>query len=263
MLKRSGRTVIGLIAGIRWEGVDSRALTYSHEPCYVRAPVSTPTTQLAERPLPTPAPDRSTDVIRPYLHHVQLKTTRLDEMVEWYSNALGLVICHRGSGAAWLTNDDANHRLALLTAPGLRDDPDQLEHAGLHHTAWEYSTLDDLLATYRRLKAAEILPHRTVNHGPITSFYYADPDGNSVELQVDNYGDWRESARFFGSDAFRRDPFGPGVDPERLLAERAAGVDPIELSRRSYAGEFPVSRPNDRRLPTSGLADVDTGSPHA
>ena len=25
------------------------------------------------------------------------------------------------------------------------------------------------------------------------SYYYADPDGNNVELQVDNFGDWEKS----------------------------------------------------------------------
>jgi catechol-2,3-dioxygenase len=40
--------------------------------------------------------------------------------------------------------------------------------------------------TYTRLKALDITPHFTVDHGMTTSFYYVDPDGNSVELQCDN-----------------------------------------------------------------------------
>ncbi len=191
-----------------------------------------------------PAPS----VARPLFHHVQLKTTRLDEMVAWYSSLLGLIVCHRGSGAAWLTNDEANHRLAIVSTPNLRPDPDHLSHAGLHHTAWEYGSLDELLETYVRMRDQGQLPHRTVNHGPITSFYYEDPDGNSVELQNDNFGDWSESVQFFRSDSFQRDPFGPGVEPEALLAARAAGSTPRELAERSYAGEFPVTRPNDRRI---------------
>ena len=210
------------------------------------------TAQLTDRPEPclVAAADSGAPAAsqRPLLHHVQLKTTRLDEMIEWYVGLLGLVISYQGSGAAWLANDDANHRIALVSTPKLTDDPDKLSHTGLHHTAWEYGTLDDLLATYVRLRDAGELPHRTVNHGPITSFYYADPDGNSVELQVDNFADWRESIKFFGSEAFERDPFGPGVDPEALLAEREAGTDPQVLAQRSYAGEFPVTRPNDRRV---------------
>ena len=186
---------------------------------------------------------------RPLLHHVQLKTRQPEEMAAWYAAALSMVVSHRGSGAVWLTNDDANHRLAFLSTPKLEDDPDQIKHVGMHHTGWEFSTLDDLLATYVRLRDAGHLPHRTVNHGPITSFYYLDPDDNSVELQVDNYNDWRESVKFMASEAFAKDPFGPGVDPEALIAQRDAGVEPDELVRRSYAGEFPTTRPNDRRIP--------------
>lgn len=185
---------------------------------------------------------------RPLLHHVQLKTTRLDEMIEWYGFVLGMVVAHKGSGAAWLTNDDANHRLALVSTPNLADDPDKLRHAGLHHTAWEYATVDELFVCYERLKARDLLPHRTVNHGPILSFYYTDPDGNSVELQVDNYGDWATSAKFFRTPEFERDPFGPGVDPDKLIAARRDGASRDELHRRSYAGELPNERPNDRRV---------------
>ncbi|HEY2715337.1 MAG TPA: VOC family protein [Solirubrobacterales bacterium] len=202
-----------------------------------------PTTQIADRPEPTFAR------ARPALHHVQLKTARLAEMIDWYVEAVGLIVTYRCDRAAWLSNDDANHRLAILATPGLRDDPDKVGHVGLHHTAWEFPTLDGLLELYERLKAAGTLPHRTVNHGPTTSFYYLDPDGNSVEMQVDNFGDWRRSIEFFRSEDFDRDPFGPGVDPEALVRERANGVDPGELARRSYAGEFPVARPNDRRIP--------------
>jgi catechol 2,3-dioxygenase-like lactoylglutathione lyase family enzyme len=189
-------------------------------------------------------------VYRPILHHVQLKTSRMDEMIEWYTTVVGLVVCFKGMGGAWLTNDDANHRIALLTTPEISEDPDKLMHAGMHHTAWEYSDVDQLFATYERLRDMGIMPHRTVDHGPILSFYYLDPEGNSVELQVDNYGDWRESARFFESDDFARDPYGPGVDPEALIAARRRGATRWELHRRCYAGEFPNSRPNDRRLPT-------------
>jgi catechol 2,3-dioxygenase len=221
-------------------------LTVNHDVSSV-AEMEEGTVQLAERRPPSYSGEPRAPH-RPLLHHVQLKTTRLDEMIEWYGRVAGMVVAHKGSGAAWLTNDDANHRLALVSTPKLRDDPDRLSHAGLHHTAWEYATVDELFACYERLKAHGILPHRTVNHGPILSFYYEDPDGNSVELQVDNYGDWVTSAGFFGTPEFDADPFGPGVDPEKLIAARRAGASRDDLHRRGYAGEFPNERPNDRRV---------------
>ena len=101
---------------------------------------------------------------------------------------------HIGSEGAWRSNDQAKHRLALLTAPALRDDPDKLTHTGMHHIGFEYGSLDALLDTYERLKAEGHTPHACLDHGMTTSFYSVDPDGNSVELQSDNFGgDWAQS----------------------------------------------------------------------
>ena len=58
------------------------------------------------------------------LHHVTFKTKRLQEMNDWYGTVVGTTVIHRFEGGAWLTNDDANHRIALLTMPGLVEDSD-------------------------------------------------------------------------------------------------------------------------------------------
>ena len=54
---------------------------------------------------------------RPVLHHVNLKTTRLQEMIDWYATVVGLTTVFQFPGGAWLTDDAANHRLALLPRP--------------------------------------------------------------------------------------------------------------------------------------------------
>jgi catechol 2,3-dioxygenase len=89
----------------------------------------------------------------PTLHHVNLKTTRMQEMIDWYTIITGMTVQHQFPGGAWLTNDGANHRLALLTLPQLSDDPDKLRHTGIHHLAFEHGSIDDLLDSYLRLKA--------------------------------------------------------------------------------------------------------------
>ena len=38
------------------------------------------------------------------------------------------------------------------------------------------------------------------------------------------------------------------VDPEKMIAARAAGMSVDELHRRAYAGEFPPSKPMDPRV---------------
>ncbi|MBA3947995.1 MAG: VOC family protein [Herpetosiphonaceae bacterium] len=189
-------------------------------------------------------------IIRPTLHHFNLKTTRLQEMIAWYITVVGMASNYQFPGGAWLTNDEANHRLALLTSPQLSEDPDKLMHTGIHHSAFEYATMGDLLDTYSRLKALGIEPHACLDHGMTTSFYYEDPDGNSVELQSDNFGTWQESSAWMRtSPQFAADPIGMPVDPDRMVAVRQTGASFAELHQRAYAGEFKPAGPLDLHVP--------------
>lgn len=187
---------------------------------------------------------------RPKLHHVNLKTTRLQEMIDWYGKVIGTEVLHQFEGGAWLTNDEANQRIAMLSMPSLSDDPEKLVHAGMHHTAFEYDSIDGLLDAYTRLKAEGIEPHAGLDHGLTTSFYYADPDGNSVELQYDNFGDWAKSTEFIRtSPDFAADPIGKTVDPEKMVEARNAGATAKEIHARAYAGEWPM-QDYDLRVPS-------------
>ncbi len=189
-------------------------------------------------------------ISRPILHHINLKTRRLDEMIKWYSTVLGMKPNYYFPGGAWLTNDEANHRLALLVSPYLSEDSDKLMHTGFHHSAFEYPTMGELLGTYSRLKAQGIEPHASLDHGLTMSFYYADPDGNSVELQVDNFSSWQESSEWMRtSPQFASDPIGKPVDPEQMIAAYQAGASFAELHERAYSGEFKPSGPLDLRVP--------------
>jgi len=189
-------------------------------------------------------------IMQPTLHHINLKTKRLQEMIDWYASVVGMKPTFQFPGGAWLTNDAANHRLALLTSPQLSEDPDKLMHTGIHHSAFEYATIDNLLDTYTRLKGLGIEPHACLDHGMTTSFYYVDPDGNSVELQVDNFGTWEESSEWMHtSPQFAADPIGMPVDPVQMVVARKAGASFAELHRRAYAGEFQPSGPLDLRVP--------------
>jgi catechol 2,3-dioxygenase len=190
------------------------------------------------------------DLPRPVLHHVNLKTTRTDEMIEWYGTVVGMEVRHRAPAGAWMTNDGANHRLALLTGPAMADDPDKLRHTGMHHLAFEYESLDALFANCERLLALGIRPHAVLDHGMTLSFYFVDPDGNSVELQCDTFGDWAASSQFLRSaPEFAANPIGKACDPQALLAAWRDGVSAEEVHRRAYAGEFEPTEPLDLRLP--------------
>ena len=178
-------------------------------------------------------------VIHPKFHHVNLKTTRLQEMIDWYSTLVGAEVLHQYELGAWLSNDDANHRIALLSFPNFSDDPEKEAHTGMHHTAFEYETFDALNDSYLRLRDAGITPAICLDHGMTFSYYYADPDGNNVELQVDNFGDWSKSSEWMrNSVEFKEDPLGKFVDPERVAADRADGLSFAEIHDKAMDGGY-------------------------
>jgi catechol 2,3-dioxygenase len=181
----------------------------------------------------------SDSVIHPRFHHFNLKTTRLQEMVDYYSVLVGAEVMFRDDVGAWLSNDAANHRIALLAFPNFSDDPNKETHTGLHHSAFEYESFDDLNSSYLRLKESGIEPVFCIDHGMTLSYYYADPDGNRIELQVDIFGDWSKSKEWMRtSEEFKANPIGVFVDPDRVAADNANRVSFEEIHAKAMAGGY-------------------------
>jgi catechol 2,3-dioxygenase len=180
-----------------------------------------------------------TQPIRPGFHHVNLKTTRLQEMIDFYGTLVGAAVIHQGAVGAWLSNDDANHRIALLAFPNFADDPEKDTRTGMHHSAFEYASFEDLNASYLRLKETGITPALCLDHGMTLSYYYADPDGNNIEMQVDCFGEWARSKEWMrSSDEFKANPIGHFVDPERIAADHADGVAFADIHAKAMAGGY-------------------------
>ncbi len=164
--------------------------------------------------------------------HAVLRSRQLRVMVDWYRTVLEADIQFSNESLAFLTYDEEHHRLAIVQRPGTVERvPNSV---GLEHLAYAYADLGELVATYQRLKAAGIVPVRTINHGPTTSMYYRDPDGNQVELQVDNFDTIEECHAWFRSKDFAENPIGIVFDPEELAAKFNAGIPPADLKRRGY-----------------------------
>jgi catechol-2,3-dioxygenase len=189
----------------------------------------------------------------PLLHHVNVRTCRLQEMIDWYGTVIGARVMFQNDGAAWLSNDGSNHRFALLAFPGLEDDPVRNNHVGMHHSAYEFASFDELITTYTRLRDTGIEPAFCLDHGMTFSLYYKDPDANYVELQTDAFGDWTASSEFIRtSEQFAANPIGAFVDVARLHADHERGTGFAELHRRAYAGEYTPDPIPDIGLPTPG-----------
>ena len=148
--------------------------------------------------------------------HAGLRTTRLAEMVDWYSTVLQADIAFENPMLAFLCYDEQNHRLVIIARPGTTERAPN--SAGLDHLAFTYGNLGELIATYDRLKSVGISPQRVTDHGSSTSFYYADPDSNQVELKIDTFETHEEQHAFLRSEAFAENPIGTPLDPEALAA---------------------------------------------
>jgi hypothetical protein len=83
-----------------------------------------------------------------------------------------------------------------------------------------------------------------------TSFYYVDPNGNSVELQYDNFDDWNKSSEWMRtSREFASNPIGVPVDTSKMIVASNGGASRDGLHRRAFAGEFSPSEPLGSRMP--------------
>ena len=165
--------------------------------------------------------------------HAVFRTPHFEEMQRWWCTVLGARVVFGNPFIAFLTYDDEHHRIALVNDPGLGAPAERT--AGLEHIAYTYARVADLLENYERLKGAAITPYWCINHGPTTSMYYRDPDGNQVEFQVDNFPTVDELHAFFRTDTFAKNPIGVNFDPERLL-ERFRRGDPVsELLKQGSA----------------------------
>lgn len=169
--------------------------------------------------------------------HLVLKTGRFRQQVEFYKLFLNAWEVMGSEEASFLTYDQEHHRIAI---GNFGDIPDlDRRAAGIEHFAYSYGSLGDLLANYLRLKEAGVHPYWCINHGPTTSIYYRDPDGNQIETQVDNFDTHEALVGYFETEEFRNNPLGVQFDPDRLVELYRQGAAEVELKRQGVAPRAP------------------------
>ena len=179
----------------------------------------------------------------PKFAHVVFQTSRLQAMRDWYCTVLEAHVVHEGGDLCFITFDDEHHRIAFISPPT------QLQArspaaAGMHHVAYTFASLDDLLQRFTALEAKGISPKAPIQHGVTTSLYYQDPDGNYVEMQVDNFATPREATAYMQGPEYTADNVGVGFNPQ-LMREARAGGTPIEtLMTRAWARQTSPDLPD-------------------
>ncbi|MFE5022212.1 VOC family protein [Streptomyces sp. NPDC056656] len=174
------------------------------------------------------------------LSEVVLRTTEYDRLCDFYSLLLGQPRTVEMTPPASDDPDEPSRicfldfyfdppytqRIAVFECKDVGSGPSS---RGLHHFQLRTPTIEALLDLYRTLKDGGHLPVETSNHGPGTSFYYLDPDQNKVELSSLNFSSQDEMRAFMATDAFKSNPNGFPLDPERLAAGAQAGRSLSEM----------------------------------
>ncbi|HOW49272.1 MAG TPA: VOC family protein [Rubrivivax sp.] len=175
--------------------------------------------------------------------HVVYRTRRFEQMLDWYGKVFDAKVQHRDPALAFLTYDDEHHRFAFANLGVLQPQGTQTEKEGLvgvDHVAYTFASLDDLLDHYAQLKALGVAPYWCIHHGITVSMYYADPDGNQMEFQVECFGDAEAANAFMAGPGFAQNPIGVEFDPDELLARRREGPVGGFLARAVHQPVSPI-----------------------
>lgn len=144
------------------------------------AAVSTPTPTVTADPLPagdaaSALPDTTAMGV------VELRVVNLPNTLAFYRDAVGLDVLNETAESAELGFDAPIIRLVAT------DDPlDAGSDAGLYHSAVLYADAATLAETLVRIgQTASYAYQGATDHAVSQAFYFADPEGNGLELYVD------------------------------------------------------------------------------
>ena len=118
--------------------------------------------------------------------HFGINVTDLQRMEDFYTRVLGLLVMDRGQlpGGPTLVflsrNVDEHHQIVLASGRPAGASP-----GVVNQISFKLPSLGDLQAMHARLRKEGIEQFRIVTHGNAWSIYFADPEGNRVELFVD------------------------------------------------------------------------------
>jgi len=117
--------------------------------------------------------------------HVNLRVADQEVSKRFYRDVLGFVIAEEDPehGGVFMTLGDNFHTLDIgqHPAPGTAQRP-QRGQIGLGHIAFQVGSYAALRDAYAHLVGSGVEILRATNHINQRSFYFADPDGNTLEI---------------------------------------------------------------------------------
>lgn len=137
--------------------------------------------------------------------HAHLKVRDVNRAAEFYSRLLGLRLRERvGERFIFLSGTEMHHEIALQEVGREAAKPGRFD-IGLLHVAFQVPDKRALAMCYQTLTESGV-PVALVDHRISWAMYFADPDGNGLELYCDTRGDeggadlWEGGDRPLSSD---------------------------------------------------------------
>ena len=129
------------------------------------------------------------------LGHVVFYVKQLERSVEFYRDLVGLEVQGKifNDKAALLTGGSTHHELLLIEV-GKAEGPLQGRRIGLYHVGWSLGdSIEQLKQAYDKAVEMGLDIQGMADHTISQSLYLLDPDGNEIELYVDNPDiDWHQ-----------------------------------------------------------------------
>lgn len=128
------------------------------------------------------------------LGHVVFYVRDLERSVKFYTEAVGLGLSGMVfNGRAAVLSGGSTHHELLLIQVGEAQGPLHGKRIGLYHVGWKIGdSIEELTALYNKLNGLNYPIDGLSDHAISQSIYLTDPDGNEVELYVDNPDyDWK------------------------------------------------------------------------
>ena len=189
----------------------------------------------------------------------------LDKSMGFYNQVAGIEETFRlgERPAGFISNGNTHHDMGLVEvgphtqdrgikarAKGILEIPEEYgRRPGLNHFAYEMKHEADLVAAYERATKAGVKMNLVEDRVVTRSVYFADPEGNGIELTADMLSDWRNYRR--PGAKLQHEEYIPGKHPPSTQSFYAE--DP-EI-RRTEGAAF-----HSRRFAHATLIAADYGS---
>ena len=177
--------------------------------------------------------------------HVLLRVTDEEASKRFYRDVMGLRIAEQDPkhGGVFMTLGDGFHTIDIVQHPAPKDAPrPQRGQLGLAHIAFKVASYAALREAYTHLLKYGVEIQRAADHVCQRSIYFADPDGNGLEI----YYEMPRALELF--------PYGRG-DEDEVLPLSSAG-DPLpQWLMEEWPGPAAMAKVERLRRPAAAAVD--------